>query len=88
MDIQALIDSAIGNSNFPFDSAENTTELFDCLSSLLPDCNQTIKSTKGKPERFIADFRTHLKTEDDVGIFIEKYTLFYKKPVYKKLGLF
>ena len=74
MDIQALIDSAIGNNNDKYnDSAENTTELLDCLSSLLPDCNHTVKSIKGKPERFITDFITHLKTEDDVGMFIKRY---------------
>lgn len=73
MDIQALVASAIENSTLLFDGVENTTELRDCLSSLLPDGNHNVKNIKGKPERFIAEFDIDLHTEDDVNKFIEGY---------------
>ena len=73
MDIQALIASAIESNKLLFDNVENTTELHDCLSSILPVSNQNVKSIKGNPERFIAEFNTDLKSEVDVDLFIESY---------------
>ena len=73
MDTQALVASAIENSTLLFDGVENTTELRDCLSSLLPDGNNNVKNIKGKPERFISEFDIDLHTEGDVNNFIKGY---------------
>ena len=67
MDVAILLDTVNLNE------AENTVELKDSLESIVNFTEYELKSIKGLPEQFIAEFNVDIKSELDAQKFLSDY---------------